>query len=59
MGSQCEASTKKAGNLGLFQMAWGHIKAFISIIGKGKAKGTTTTKRFLIKIVPVLISNGN
>lgn len=59
MGSQYSASTRKTRNLGLFQMALQYIKASIAITGKGRAKGATTTKRFLIKIVSVVAFHGS
>lgn len=58
MGSQCEASTKKAGNLDFVPDGLGAHQGIHSYNRKG-TKGTTATKRFLVKIVPVLIHNGN
>ena len=59
MGSQYSASTRKTRDLGLFQMALRYIKASIAVTGKGRAKGATTTTRFLIKIVSVVTFNGS
>lgn len=58
-GLPVSASTRKARNLGLFQMALQYIKASIAVMGKGRAKGATTTKRFLIKIVSIVTFNGS
>lgn len=57
MSSQCAAPTRKARDWGLLHMAWWwRIKASTPITGKDRAKGATTTKRILIKIVPRGIS---
>lgn len=36
-----------------------YIKASIAVTGKGRAKGATTTKRFLAKIVSIVTFNGS
>lgn len=53
---QCTASNK---TLGLFQMVWWCVKSSILITRKGRVKRAKTSKRFLINIVAVVISNGS
>lgn len=53
---QCAASTRI---LGLFKMVWWCVKSSVPITGKGRAKRATTSKRFLINIIPIVTSNGS